>query len=487
MTRASASFVRVFGGDACALAVLCDFLDTEHEVLCGVAVTCRALRDMTRSLSLRYDGDVLSASRLSSLTSLPTRASAACLELSAGDSLSGACASLARLTGHSSLRELRVVQSLRGERDLSAVRQFCSLRVLSLRWCNLVSDLSPLAHCNALESLTLLGCAAVVSLEPLRACSALEQVHLSGCVELRDASPLRACSRLRAVSLASCVALESVAFARELPRLRSLAVEGSRQLCSVAGALPGASLEELALRWCPELASLGGLEACGALRALDVRGSGALCSLQPARECARLRALDIRDCPLITDLSVLGGTELVDVALGGGAERLSRAQLEACASAGLRLCRSVAALESVEIAGLGWITDLSCLRGCSLKALSVSSCSRLTDIAELDAMSSLQRASFKRCSSLEDMGPLLLQQQHRALALHVSGCAAGQGAALKRARVPKSADTPSAAESPPRQPKRRSVGAPFLKWPVSARSPRSSPRLLGLDIPSPTR
>jgi hypothetical protein len=435
-----ASFVGVFGGDACALAVLCDFLHTGREVLCGIAVTCRALRDLTRTLSLRYDGDALSASRLSSLSSLPTRASAACVELSAGDSLSGACKSLARLTGRASLRELHVAQSLRGERDLSAVCQFGALRVLSVRWCSLVSDLSPLALCGALESLTLLGCAAVVSLEPLRAC------------------------------------------ARALPRLRSLAIEGSRQLCSVAGALPAGSLEELALRWCPELASLGGLEACTVLRTLDVRGSAALCSLQPARECAHLRALDIRDCPLITDLSMLSGAELVEVALGGGAESVSRAQLDACADAGLRLSRSVSALESVEITGLGWLRDLSCLRGCSLKALSVSSCSRLTDIAELDAMPSLQRASFRRCSSLENVGPLLSQQQHRAFVLHVSGCATGKGTALKRVRAPKPVDAADAAECQPR-PVKRSVGAP-IKWPVSARSPRSLPQMLGLEIPS---
>ncbi len=72
--------------------------------------------------------------------------------------------------------------------------------------------------------------------------------------------------------------------------------------------------------------------------------------------------------------------------------------------------------------------------------------SRLTDIAELDAMPSLQRASFRRCSSLENVGPLLSQHQDRAFALHVSGCATGKGTALKRARAPKPVDAADAAE-----------------------------------------
>jgi internalin A len=132
-----------------------------------------------------------------------------------------------------------------------------SLRVLNLRGCVGMSDLSPLRGLTALRELNLSGCAGLTDLSPLQGLTALRELNLSGCVGVSDLSPLRGLTALYSLTLRGCVGVS-------------------------------------------DLSPLQGLTTLQWLDLIDCVG---VSDLSPLRGLTALHTLDLSDCTRVTDLS----------------------------------------------------------------------------------------------------------------------------------------------------------------------------------------
>ena len=62
--------------------------------------------------------------------------------------------------------------------------------VIILKFCDQITDLSPLASCVALKDLYLCYCDQITNLSPLTSCTALTSLNLEDCDQITDLSPL---------------------------------------------------------------------------------------------------------------------------------------------------------------------------------------------------------------------------------------------------------------------------------------------------------
>lgn len=430
--RESPSFIDVFQSGG-LLATLCDFLDTEQDVVLGLGQTCCGLFSLLSTIPLSFDqhrGQKYPISSLSRAERLPCRIRAIKLEvdterpqdLSDQLTLAAAVTELERLGSADTIESLTILQPLNSSAlDIQSLGRLKSLRSLSITWASGLKSLECLAasddvgNFKKLEDLSLVGCNELVDLSGLGECSSLKSLKLGGCANLKDLGALALCSELQSIHLGGCRKVSSLEFLKPLRCLRSVVVDGSLELRSADDLLDpacfaAASLRSVTLSWCPKLESVVGLAALPHLQNLSLCGSSAVGSITALNTCLELQELDLGNCHMVMDLACLEASlNLRRLCLGGRSvkHKMLASQAEQYAASGLRLGSIVEKLEHLQLSGIEWITDLKDLGSCSaLKSLEIEGASKLDNIEALTDMPELERISLRYCSSLQRVNSL---------------------------------------------------------------------------------
>lgn len=261
-----------------------------------------------------------SCQRLSDINALSALTKLKRLDLRSCDLLE-----IAPLAALQDLQELDL--SVEVLKSLWPLAELKHLRVLILRWCKGLCDLTPLAGLRGLQELDLTRCEAVDDVEPLARlvnlhsldlshCNLtdltplaglrdLQELDLSGCEGLRNIEPLRQLTKLQSLNLSACTALDDLRPLSALSNLRDLDLGGERSACDLAPLAGLINLRKLSLTGWRSL-RLSSIPRCPRLRELDLSMSHDLRDIRSLHNFGNLRKLDLSGC---SGLRLTGSTE----------------------------------------------------------------------------------------------------------------------------------------------------------------------------------
>jgi hypothetical protein len=142
------------------------------------------------------------------------------------------------------------------------------------------TDLSSLADAN-IKVLGLRNCSCITDVSVLAESSTIETLYLNGCNGIRDVSPLAGLKTLKTLYLSGCQHITDV---------------------SALGKLP--ALEHLHLTWCIGITSVSGLETSKSLKTLHLGWSGVE-DVSVLGHINTLCTVDLRGCKDVTGASLL--------------------------------------------------------------------------------------------------------------------------------------------------------------------------------------
>ena len=236
--------------------------------------------------------------------------------------------------------------------------------------------------------LSLSGCRSISDLTPLTSLSDLSFLSLAFCKKIDDISPLTKLTNLRQLNLHGLESLQDLTPLTKMNYLRELHMPPAttnEDLFQVLTHLP--QLENLVLRHCPLVTDLSPVGGLTDLNHLAINSAPDVVDITPLAELTKLRVLEMRDTG-ITVLNALVG---------------------------------LSSLEWLYLDDSEWVTDISPLKNLTnLKKLSLSGSKGVTDIRPLGQLTKLKILSLNGLEEINDISALSSLTQLRNLYLH--GC-----------------------------------------------------------------
>ena len=236
-------------------------------------------------------------------------------------------------------------------------------------------------------------------------------LSINGCRSLSDLTPIASLSNLTFLNLARCQKIDNLAPLTKLTNLKQLNIHGCESINDLTPLTKMSSLRELHM---PPTTSSEDLDLV-------------------LSHLPQLEKLVLENCPLVTDISPVGGLtnlshlimnstpEISDITPLAGLTRLRVLEMKDTGVMVLNALVGLSNLEWLYLDDSEWVTDISPLKNLTnLKILSLSGCKGVSDIRPLGQLTKLRILSLKKMEEINDISALSRLTQLRNL--YLQGC-----------------------------------------------------------------